>query len=322
MSLQSKILLKLSLICVMFTNIAAFAQPILFAQNGAVTALDIPLIIAKEKGMFEKRNLDVGNYIQFGNTATTMVAVSTGQVQFTNISMYTIIQAHYNLPVVLLARPIAAASALLYSVNNIKKVSDLKGKTVAVGGNNDSTRMYAEIILRNEGIDPDKDIKWFYSGDSSLRLSSMQSGLIDGAILMPPYNFIADKSGLNKLSLTTNIKNVVHKSLVFNSDWALSNTEKVKLITEAIDESINWLYDIKNRNEAIAILSKVSNISMDESSIAFDWVIAQKSYIIEPEIKRSMVEDFVKTGKNWGTIPMEKNIPIEKIVVTTAKIID
>ena len=299
----------------------AHAETISYGQNGVPISLDLPIIIAVEKGMFSNRNINIEQE-QFGNSATVLASLSTGKIHFTSISMFSVIQAHYNLPVILLGRPITLASASLYSVPNIKKISDLKGKTIAVGGANDSTRIYAEIILQNEGLEPNKDINWFYSSDSALRLSSLESKLLEAAILFPPFNFIANEKKFNKLALTTDIKPIVHKSLAFNADWAHLNPSKVKLISDAIDESILWIYDSNNKDEAIAIMSKVLKISMIESQMSFDWLISQKSFVVDPNIKRDMTEYFVKIGRTWGNIPLDKNIPIEKIVVPTTKIID
>ena len=299
----------------------SYAEPILHGQNGAVLILDLPTFIAVEKGFFTENKLDIVEPVIINNAATSMVALTTGQVKFFGaIGMYSIVQGYYNMPLVSIGRPVSINTAFLYSRKDITKISDLKGKIVTIGGLNDSSRLYAETILNAGGL-KNTDFEWFVSPDSSTRLMALRSGRVDASLFMPPYNFLAEREDFNNLGNAFDFKFVYHKSLAFNKEWADKNTDKVKAIILSFNQAIEWLYDTNNRNEAAAIFSKVGNLSFEDALHSYDWAIANNIFVKESGISKSIYEEYVKTAREWQNIKPNVYIPLDEIISPGANII-
>jgi len=75
---------------------------------------------------------------------------------------------------------------------SIRSLQGLRGKTVSIGGPKDVTRIYLNRMLEPNGL-KDSDVDLVYAGASSARLSSLESGAVDAAIL--PHGAISTSMG-------------------------------------------------------------------------------------------------------------------------------
>src|ERR1700736_6546086 len=93
----------------------------------------------------------------------------------------------------------------------IKTIADLKGKTMSINTYGSGIYGPAAILLRQNGIDPDKDVKWVEAG-FSLSEEALGSGRVDSAWVNRPVAARAEaKGGVRKLfSLSEQQKNIVH----------------------------------------------------------------------------------------------------------------
>src|SRR5437764_941433 len=83
----------------------------------------------------------------------------------------------------------------------IKRWPELKGKTISIGGPKDITRIYLERMAAPNGLKAG-DYDTVFAGATSARFSALQSGAVDAAILLPPFNFYAESAGFTNLGLT------------------------------------------------------------------------------------------------------------------------
>jgi NitT/TauT family transport system substrate-binding protein len=73
----------------------------------------------------------------------------------------------------------------LFTSPSVRSIKDLKGKTVAVLGNESSQHVFLTSIATHVGLDPNRDIKWvFHPPAEGKRL--LAEGKIDGYLGFPP----------------------------------------------------------------------------------------------------------------------------------------
>jgi ABC-type nitrate/sulfonate/bicarbonate transport system substrate-binding protein len=83
---------------------------------------------------------------------------------------------------------------------DIRRVEDLKGKTLAVSGVGEFTDVGARMVLKKYGLVPETDVKIrALFGNHPLRLSALQAGQIDGTVMSIPFNKMAVKMGFREL---------------------------------------------------------------------------------------------------------------------------
>src|SRR5918992_4378723 len=82
----------------------------------------------------------------------------------------------------------------------IRRMEDLKGKTLANSGVGEFTDVGARLVLKKYGLVPEADVKLrALFGNHPLRLSALQAGQIDGTVMAMPYNKMAVKMGFREL---------------------------------------------------------------------------------------------------------------------------
>lgn len=305
----------ITLIFLLFANLA-YAQPILYGQVGVPIIVDLPTYVASDKGFFKKRNLDVPEPIRFNGSAISFVALIRGDIKFISAGLFIAIQDRYNNAPISIGKAVTYSASYLYVAPRIKSMTDLRGKKVTAGGENDITRYHAEIMLEANGV---TDNDWHWAPDAAKRLMALSSGEISAAVLIPPFTFMGDQQGFTRITKVSDYKQTYHKGLVFQTEWANSNPEKVQAITDAINESIEWIYDEKNRTEAAQILSKYSGSNIESSLNSYDLALKDRYFILDNTISKSIIDHMVSVARKWGNIK-RPNIPMEEIVLKNIKI--
>jgi len=167
--------------------------------NNTLSAAGLPAWMAKESGIFRKNGLDVQIVYFRGGTITTMslIARETPISQVTGPPIVT--AALKGADSVMIAGGNVIAEYWLMSKPEIKTAEGLKGGSVAIstfGGLADSM---ARIALQKLGLNPVKDVTLVQIGTIPERLSALDSGKVQAAMLSSPDNFRGQKRGLHTL---------------------------------------------------------------------------------------------------------------------------
>ena len=192
----------------LFTIVIALSMwgPVASAQlskltigNNTLSAAGLPAWMAKESGIFQKNGLDVQIVYFRGGTITTMSLVAR-ETPISQVSGPPMVSAALKgADAVIIGGGNVIAEYWLMSKAEIKTAEQLKGGTVAIatfGGLSDGM---ARIALQKLGLNPVKDITLIQIGTIPERLSALDSGKVQAAMLNAPDNFRAQKRGLYKL---------------------------------------------------------------------------------------------------------------------------
>jgi len=192
----------------LFTIVIALSMwgPVASAQlskltigNNTLSAAGLPAWMAKESGIFQKNGLDVQIVYFRGGTITTMSLVAR-ETPISQVSGPPMVSAALKgADAVIIGGGNVIAEYWLMSKAEIKTAEQLKGGTVAIatfGGLSDGM---ARIALQKLGLNPAKDVTLIQIGTIPERLSALDSGKVQGAMLSAPDNFRAQKRGLYKL---------------------------------------------------------------------------------------------------------------------------
>ncbi len=188
--------------------------------------------------------------------------------------------------------------------SSIKSMKELKGKTISVGGAKDITRIFVERMLAADGVKPG-EFDMVFAGATSARFAALQSGAVDAAILTPPYNFRAEAAGFTNLGRTIDyVKDLPFAGTVVNRTWAAAKPRVVDRVLAVMNRSIAWLYDPKNRAEAVKIMVEVSRMQADDVEKSYDFLIGGKFF--EPTGKVSRAKLTARWSVRWqqlGDVP-------------------
>lgn len=259
-------------------NAANAADPIRIITTGKGSPLEWPLAIGMAKGFFKAHNVGI-DLISAPSTSTAMqqVAARAGDIAQGGLTdPIRAIDQGAKLSILILETSVPPYS--MWGKPTIKKLSDLKGKTVIVGGAKDITRIYFERMAVPNGLKAG-DYDLTYAGTTPARYAALASGAVDAAILYPPASFKAPAEGYSNLGeLADYVKDLPFTGYAVHIDWAKQHAADVKGFLKGMDESVKWFYNNANRTEAIDIQVAASGAARGDVELTYDYFTRLKIF--------------------------------------------
>jgi NitT/TauT family transport system substrate-binding protein len=166
----------------------------LTTRNGSTS---LPFVIAEEKGFFKGEGLNT--IVVVMQNQVVVNGVVARNVDYGGTFSNFIGAAISSLPVRIVMSTMDGSDHYLVASQNIKRVEDLRGKTFGISSFGGTPHSEAIMILRKFGLNPEKDVTFLQIGGSASRYTALESGSIQAAMLVPPFNNFAVKHGFNQL---------------------------------------------------------------------------------------------------------------------------
>ena len=240
-----------------------------------------PSFVARDKGIFERNGIRVA--LQFTpNSVAQMTGLAEGKFDIAitavdNVVAY--VEGQGEAPIG--AQPeffafMGSDSGLLNLVvtPDIKSFSDLKGKTLSVDAR---TTGYAfvlfEMLARNGLREGDYSIERV--GGTAQRWNALRDRKQSGTLLSAPFNLLAREEHFTELAKATKVIGPYQGNVgATRRSWARQNRSLVIAFIRIFVESIGWLHDKQNREEAVVILEKnVPEISPGLAAQSYDELL-------------------------------------------------
>ncbi len=188
----------------------------------------------------------------------------------------------------------------IYVADDIHKMSDLKGKAIAVSAPNSMPDMLARFALEKEGVDPSQ-VKLAAVGGDRERYQALVGGVVQGAVVSNEYQPEMPKT--------------IHR-LVAGRD-ALPNFLRVCMVTsgkvlkERPDDVVRFLaaemqavrFALSHKDETVALTREIIHAKPDDPRPAFVYDDAVAHHALDPELPlpmdklKWMDDQLVKAGK-------------------------
>ncbi|HLG74745.1 MAG TPA: ABC transporter substrate-binding protein [Chloroflexota bacterium] len=183
------------------------------------------LWIAADKGYFKKYGLDA-EVVQITPPADTSALLANEiQFDFDGAAGINAIAGGAPIPFIAITNP--TFTQAFYGRPEVKKMSDIIGKTVAATTRGGSSDIALRQMLDREKIDINQ-VKLTYLRDDSAILASLQSGAVQAAMLTSPNTLRARDAGMNQLlDLATVRWHTINQGVNVRDDWAKSHQDEV-----------------------------------------------------------------------------------------------
>lgn len=242
-----------------------------FAQSGH-TSSSWPIYVAQQKKIFEKNGLDIEVILIRGST-NLVRAVISNTVPMGRINPDYVIGGIEKGAKMRIVSGIQDKIAYdLMTRPEIKTGADLKGKTIGVSTLTGGTTLMVEEVLEKAYKLKDSDYKYLVVGTSPERYAALKGGSVHATFMGAPFNFTAAREGFSKLITFHEVLGPVQFTVDFaHQDYIKTNRDAIVRYLRSTIESTQWLYDRKNKEEALAIHNKVlkSNRAAAEQDYKF-----------------------------------------------------
>ncbi|MEY9724099.1 nitrate/nitrite transport system substrate-binding protein, partial [Sinorhizobium fredii] len=246
-----------------------------------------PLVIAKEKGFFDKYGMtevDVVKQASWGTTRDNLVLgsagagidgahiltpmpylISTGKVTQNNQPLPMVILTRLNLDAQAISVGAAYAdlkvgldASVLKEAFAQKKAGGQAAKVAMTfpGGTHD---LWIRYWLAAGGIDPDKDVETIVVPPPQM-VANMKVGTMDCFCVGEPWNaqLVNQKIGYTAVNTAEIWAKHPEKSFAMRADWVEKNPRAAKAMVMAIEEAAQWCDDMANKDELAKIVGKRS----------------------------------------------------------------
>jgi ABC-type nitrate/sulfonate/bicarbonate transport system substrate-binding protein len=192
---------------------------------------------------------------------------------------------------------------------DIRRMEDLKGKTLATSGVGEFTDVGARLVLKKYGLVPEVDVKLrALFGNHPLRLSALQAGQIDGTIMAMPYNKMAVKMGFRELVHLREVIKTPQGGLVTTVQKIRSEPDLVFRTVRAGLMGNRFLKE--NRGEFIKLLAKESGVQ-DPVVAGLIHEEAVKLFSDNGLVSDEAMQEFIANSKE--TLKVSREVSISEI---------
>src|SRR5436190_23354711 len=167
-----QIMLIIVLTAAMLIARAASAQEMsLRAVYNAVSGVMAAIWVGQEGGLFTKHGVNVA--LKYLAATIAVQGMVGGGEEVGRVGNQGIDAKLEGADLIYVASGLPTFVSQAYGRPEIKSLADLKGKTVAVTQPAASTDYASRIVLRKNGLEPDKDVKIMYAQDTNNVLNSL-----------------------------------------------------------------------------------------------------------------------------------------------------
>jgi len=296
--------IKVFLLCVLFLNVSVdYAAGLQAAEVGTAKTpgtkvrLGLPYgiivystyFLAKEMGFYRDEGLDPE--IIHVTSAIGLQALLAGDLQFIGAGTTPINAALRGAKLKIVFVAVDKPPFNLYVNPKIRTFSDLKGKSVAVVGPGNLTERLLIELLKMNGLGPN-DVIIRFMGSDDLRYQALVKNLIDGTLLVPPSNFMAEGLGFHKLAFLGDFLQSTSASITITENFKETRPD---LVSSFVRASLRGLYFYKqNRDATLQFIMKflgTQDKTLAEKSYASHLASLTSDGIISGELMRRTVED-------------------------------
>ena len=174
-------------------------QPVSITIGTGVPAIIFtPIWIAYDQGYFKRHGLDVKmDQIEGVPQAQAIVA---GDIQIGAVGGTEVLDSRIGGADLIAIQQQSESPAFQIHVNpSIKKLADLKGKTIAVTRIGSSTDITTRVMLAKNGLNPATDVTELAANNPAGILAALEGGKVQAGTLAPPNDVVANKAGFPKL---------------------------------------------------------------------------------------------------------------------------
>lgn len=215
----------------------------LTTRNGSTS---LPFVIAEEKGFFKSEGLNA--IVVIMQNQVVVNGVVTRNVDYGGTFSNFVGAAISGLPVRIVMSAMDGSDHYLVTSPGVKRVEDLKGKTFGISSFGGTPHSEAVMILRKYGMSPEKDVTFLQIGGSSSRYAALESGSIQAAMLVPPFNNFARKRGFNQLMSFNEIMSIPLGGIAVHTQKMKEKPDEIVKMIKAVLKATDY---IRNRKAEI-----------------------------------------------------------------------
>jgi len=232
-----------------------YAQPALKKVRMGIQSTNIgflPFHVAYHKGFYREQGIELESI--FMSTQAVNAAFVRGDLDY-SAAVNGIIQGIVRgFPAKILACAVDRPLQSFVSRKDIRTPRDLRGKKVAGSTAGGTATLMADAALKHFRLDPGRDVTVVTLRDN--RLTALESGTVDAALLGVPENILAVEKGYNELLFLGDVLSFPQNGFGASVKKIQDSPDEVYGMVRATLRGFLFSIEPRNRDEVIQIIMK------------------------------------------------------------------
>ena len=276
---------------------AARTQTKIKIAYSSITGNQAPLWIAWDRGLFKKNGLEVEMIFIEGGSRVVQAMVA-GDTPIAHVGATPIAVANLRgADLVMYAATVNKILFQFFVAKEITRPEDLKGKKFAISRFGSGSDFALRAALKALGLDPRKDVAILQLGTTPVHMAALDSGAIQGTVLLPPETILARKKGYRLLGdLAASEFEFLNMGVAASRTFAGAYPETMEKFIRSYIEGIHFF---KTRpTESMKLVARYTRTEdrevLEEISDLYQKVFPMKPYVTVKGIQ-NILDDLAQT---------------------------
>jgi ABC-type nitrate/sulfonate/bicarbonate transport system substrate-binding protein len=268
----------------------ASAEDTLVRVNTFPTARSLPFFVGMEKGFFARHGVKLGlEFTENSKSQREGLAAGKFEVVHSAVDNALAMIEVAKIDVVIVSGGDGGTNEFIIG-KGLNTWADVRGKSLVVDAPNTAYALQGKKILLKQGLKVDVDYKLNPVGNGTHRLETMLKGGDNAAAIMNlPFSAQAIEAGMKSLGRTTDLLGPYQAGGAFVlRSWAKTHGPALEGYLAGFIESVRWVVNKANRDEAIAMLMSKRNLSRSLATRSYDLMI-EPGFGFNPDARLSAV---------------------------------
>jgi ABC-type nitrate/sulfonate/bicarbonate transport system substrate-binding protein len=257
------------------------------------------------RGFFREEGIDA-EIIRIA-TNVGIVAVTTKEIGYTTAVGAGLRSAVKGLPLKVVTYFNGRPLHVLVAKPELKTLGDLRRKVIGFAGYGDCTEFMLRAMLRQAGMELEKDVQAFQVSGSGQRLQALLAGKMDAAVVPPPFNFEAESKGFVRLMAAADVFETSVSGLALHVDTLRDKPAQVKKMLRALLKAQTFIKN--NKAESVRVIAdwlklepKIAQASYDiyVKGMSLNGIVSER--VLESDIERARKDQQVKEAVPVGKV--------------------
>lgn len=266
---------------------------------------ELPTEITLRKGFYKEEGLEVRKVAI--RTGLHVAALLAGELDYSTVTGIILSATLQGMPFRTVMGWFDRPLHILVARPNIKKISDLKGKRIAVSSFGSIPHVMLKEALAQNGMNPDRDVIVLAVGGSSDRLAALAAGTVDATPLDVAYIQRTEKLGFTNLLYLGDVVNLRLGGFAVTTDKMQRNPGQILRVVRATLKGVRFLKN--NRPETSAIMRDYLKISGDYVDRIYQFAL--RSLNEDGLVAKSSLDNEIRLAKEQFRI--KEDIPEAKV---------
>lgn len=164
----------------------------------------------------------------------------------------------------------------LIGTPDLHAYADLRGQKIAISDLRSGPTIILKRMLVANGLSEDT-VDLVPAGGSSARFTALETGAVQAALMVQPFDFQLLDSGYTLIGYSTDyVKKQTLNAALVRRTWAAQHADTLVRFLRAKKQAIDWLYAPANRVEAVRILAEHGKMTPELADRTYELKVVRE----------------------------------------------